>query len=151
MRGRPPWLFYAACILSGGIFLFFWQIFMMMDVNAIEGRLVFQVKRAAWFVAISVVLFCLSLLGSTLTFGMISVIRTVWLVLVFTLGLLLDAFMFVVLVRVSLHVTAALGYRSPRAQAALMVILMFVGAISFIILQKRINALIERRGIIASG
>jgi hypothetical protein len=141
MTLRSPWLRYMATIVSGGLFLFVWLILLMRDVNQIERRTTFPTRAVTAILLVGVPAYLL--LVFSLPSG--APLRHWWIVLLLgVMGLAFNLILFVYLVRVSLYATRALGYTFHRTHATAMVLLTFTAMLSFVILQYRMNTLVER-------
>lgn len=64
--------------------------------------------------------------------------------MVFSMAIVLELILFVFIVRVSLYVSRALGRPFPRMEATGIVVLTLLAGLSFIVLQRRMNILVER-------
>ncbi len=148
MRLRSPWLRYLAFAASGGLFGFAWLILLMRDVNQIERRNVFPVR-----VISGIFLFgfpaCLLVVFYWMWWR---VVPPSWaLFSIASMAIALDLILFVFIVRVSLYASRALGRSCPRMDAAGIVVLTILAGLSFIVLQRRMNILVERASFAMTG
>lgn len=144
MKRRSPWLMYVGVLASAGLFAFVWLILLMRDVNQLERRTAFPAKSLTVFLSLGLPAYYLAVFFLPFPVAEPSTTRQVCLALIFVFAIALILLMFISLVRLSLHVTRALGYTSHAMHATLIVVLTLLSLISFVILQRRINILIER-------
>jgi hypothetical protein len=142
---RSPWLLYATLLASGGLAGFAWIVLLMDDINQLEGKSVFAVKRFAFIFAIGACIGFLAFVFIAIAFAPGSTSKQIGTGLVSALISVLNLLLLVCLARVSLHAARSLGYRYPAMLSAAMVALFFVAAVSFPILQRQLNVLSERR------
>jgi hypothetical protein len=145
VKRRSPWLLYAALLASGGLVAFAWIVLLMGDINQLEGKSVFAVKRFAIIFAIGAGIGILAFIFTAITLAPGSTSKQIATGLVFALVFALNLLLLVCLARVSLHAARSLGYRYPAMFSAAMVALFFVAAVSFPILQRQLNVLSGRR------
>ena len=147
---RPAWIIYTACLLSGGLFFFGWTILMMNDINYTEREMspikTYTIIMVALF--ISFWLFAAALYFSTgPVFGGGS-FRWVLVMITVILGLTLNLFNLMLLARVSVYAARHLGYKYPVAQTVIIIVVLFLMAgLSFVLVQRRVNSLLERQRI----
>jgi len=148
MRLRSPWLRYLAFAVSGGLFCFVWLILLMRDVNQIERRKVLPVRMIsriflfgipAYFL---VIFYWMWLRQRPPSWAFVSIA---------SMGIALDLILLVFIVRVSLYVSRALGRSSACMDAAGIVVLTILAGLSFIVLQRRMNILVERSSSAMTG
>jgi hypothetical protein len=145
MKKRSSWLWYLASLASSGVAFFVWLYLIMRDVNYAEGRSIFSAKQYKATISIGGALLVLLLTSVFYTSGNTSGARQIFIVATFFVGLSLNLYLFVMIARVSAYVSRSLGYVAPAAQALLIVLLMFCGGVSLIVLQARTNTLIDSR------
>ena len=141
MTLRSPWLRYLAFALSGGLFSFVWLILLMRDVNQIERRNLFPVKSVSGIFLFGIPVYLLAVLF--LMWWRVQ--PPSWAVFtVVLMGIALELILYVFIVRVSIYVSRASGRSSPRMEAIGIVVLTILAGLSFIVLQRRMNILVER-------
>ena len=150
MRPRRTWLMYLAVLASSGLFAFVWLVILMRDINQIEGRRVFPVEQLA-----VVMVFGLAALVF-LTFDLFFVwatvrpppdVPTILLVVTFTLAFALVLLEYSLIVLATRHVTRALGAQY-HVRDAVITIVLNIWFLSFVTVQRRLNALIGSRGLV---
>jgi len=141
---------YLAVLASSGLFAFVWLVILMRDINQIEGRRVFPVEQLA-----VVMVFGLAVLVF-LTFDLFFVLATVrpppdvptiLLVVTFTLAFALVLLEYSLIVLATRHVTRALGAQY-HVRDAVITIVLNIWFLSFVTVQRRLNALIGSRGLV---
>ena len=150
MRPRRTWLMYLAALASSGLFAFVWLVMLMRDINQIEGRRVFPVEQL-----VVVMLFGLAahvFLTFDLVFVLVTVrpppdVPTIRLIVMFTLAFALVLLECTLIVLTTRHVTRALGAQY-HVRDAVITIVLNIWLLSFVIVQRRMNALIESRGVV---
>jgi hypothetical protein len=150
MRPRRAWVIYLAVLASGGLFALVWLVILMRDINQIEGRRVFPVEQLA-----VVMLFGLAahvFLTFDLVFGLLTVrpppdVPTIRLAVMFTLAFALILMEYILIVLTTRHVTLALGAQY-HVRDAVITIVLNIWWLSFVIVQRRLNALIETRSFV---
>jgi hypothetical protein len=141
---------YLAVLVSGGLFAFVWLVILMRDINQIEGRRVFPVEQLA-------VVMLLGLATHVfLTFDLVFVwatvrpppdVPTIQLVVIFTLAFALVLLEYTLIVLTTRHVTRALGAQY-HVRDAVITIVLNIWLLSLVIVQTRLNALIESRRLV---
>src|SRR5262249_30358589 len=116
-------------------------ILLMRDVNQIEQRSVFPVRVISGIFLLGIPAYLLALL----LWMWWAVEAPSWVVfMVVSLAIVFESILFVFIVRVSLYVSRALGRSFPRMEATGIVVLTVLAGLSFIVLQRRMNILVER-------
>jgi hypothetical protein len=118
---------------------------MMRDINQMEGKSVFPARRAAIVFSVGIPIYFVSiiLIANVLTPG--STYKQNAVLLLAALGLALTLLQFVWLARLSRYTARSLSYRHPGLFAAAIVVLFFAACISYPLLQRGLNDLLERR------
>ena len=150
MRPRRTWLMYLAVLASGGLFAFVWLVILMRDINEIEGRRVFPVEQLA--VVLLLGLAAHVVLTFDFVFGLLTVrpptaVPTIRLAVMFALAFTLVLLECSLIVLTTRHVTRALGAQY-HVRDAVITIVLNIWLLSFVIAQRRFNALIESRGLV---
>jgi hypothetical protein len=147
MNKRSPWLMYIAAVITGGPLFYLWLYLLMRDANRLEGRELFNLTRHGQVLLIGVISFVILAIYLFMTFGEVSVIRLFFVVITMMLGLSLSMYLLVMFLRVSAYLTRPLNYSHPAAHIFLLFLLLFIGGLSFVILQSQSNQLIDRRAL----
>jgi len=150
MRPRRTWLMYLAVLASSGLFAFVWLVILMRDINQIEGRRVFPVEQLAVVMVFG--LAALVFLTFDLFFVLATVrpppdVPTILLVVTFTLAFALVLLEYSLIVLATRHVTRALGAQY-HVRDAVITIVLNIWFLSFVTVQRRLNALIGSRGLV---
>jgi len=141
---------YLAVLASSGLFAFVWLVILMRDINQIEGRRVFPVEQLAVVMVFG--LAALVFLTFDLFFVLATVrpppdVPTILLVVTFTLAFALVLLEYSLIVLATRHVTRALGAQY-HVRDAVITIVLNIWFLSFVTVQRRLNALIGSRGLV---
>jgi hypothetical protein len=136
---------YAVVLATGGQFAWVWLFMLMRDINYMERRTVFPTTSLA----------VASFIGLLIYFSLIFVppmpgtlpqgTSSTRLALMFILGVGLLVFQIVLLVQIHRHIKIALDSPFNGMDAILTVGLTLLMLLSYVLIQKRLNVLIERR------
>lgn len=144
MRSRSPWLLYAVTLASAGYFAFAWLVMLMRDINRIERRIVFPTNVIAWGIGLSVAGY-LCIIFALLTLDP----PPEWLIRLGLFAMILFVALCVVsillLVFVARCIARASGVKFRYRDALIIIVLSLLWFLSFPIVQRRLNELIEGR------
>ena len=132
---------YGGVLASGGLLAFAW---LMRDVNQIERRPVFPEKSVTAILLFGIPAYLLAVFLLSSGAGGPSPARQILLVLVIASAIAVNLMLIYFLARLSLHITRALGYTHHAMHASMIVLLTFLAALSFVVLQRRSNLMVER-------
>jgi hypothetical protein len=138
---------YAATVVSSGFFAIVWLILLMRDINELEHKPIYPIRPIAAILAVGVsgVLLSALLLGMSMAIGPISSARLTWIGLTFAVAFAMVVLQYTLLVNVCTRVDRMLG-RTDRALRALsIVVLTLLANLGYIVLQLRMNKVLERR------
>jgi hypothetical protein len=136
---------YVGVIFSGGLFTIPWLLLILRDINKLESRRTFRVQFHTVSLLLGPGLYFLSVIFLILTSGEFSSGRQLWVIATFLFGFGLVLYQIALLARASLHIADMLRYRRGMLHIIGIVALTLLSGLSYIIVQRRLNVLIERR------
>jgi hypothetical protein len=142
VKRRSPWLLYIGLLVSGGLFVFVWIILLMRDVNQFEERIAFPVKPITMAFISALLIYFISIVS--LVIAEHSTARQILLVFIIAIGMTINLLLIVLIARLALHISTALGHAYPVMFALMSVVLTFLAGLSLVVLQYQMNTLINR-------
>lgn len=144
-RTRSEWLLYLLVLASGGQFVWIWLLMLMSDVNRSERAPIFPTKTVAVCFAIGIALHFALLFGPGVGGDTLSAVYGSWLPALFVLPAVLVVSLVTFLVLIARKAKMATGDGFRAWDAVLIVALTVLAALSFVVVQRKVNRLIRTR------
>jgi hypothetical protein len=136
---------YAVVVLTGGLFTFAWLIMLMRDIKHVERRTLFPARSLGFALFVGLLIYFSLIFVPPMPGTLPQATSSTRLALMLILGAGLLLFQITLLIQIHRHINLALESTFSVVDAIVTISLTLLMFLSFVLVQKRLNVLIERR------